>query len=279
MNRLPVSCVERRPSTPQAAWALAAPLRAAAEAPPRRPRRAPVPTPTAAAPRPNFVLVVTDDLDVPTALEMPRLPDLMADRGLSFTRAYVAQSLCAPSRASILTGQYTHNHGVTGNEPPDQGFVAFRRHEAASLAPWLKAAGYRTALVGKYIERLPVRGGRSLRAPRLGRLVRAPDRDRGRSLLRLLGERQRQRRALRLEAAGLQRRRRDEARGRSSSVTRPAAPSRSSCWLGAAGAPRARHLHRAARRRVPLLAGPSGALLQRGRRQPPSRPGCVRSRT
>jgi arylsulfatase A-like enzyme len=102
--------------------------------------------------RPNIVLVVTDDLDVPTALEMPRLPDLMANQGLSFTRAYAAQPLCAPSRASILTGQYSHNHGVVDNEPPNQGFVAFRRHEAQSLAPRLRSAGYRTALVGKYLN-------------------------------------------------------------------------------------------------------------------------------
>jgi arylsulfatase A-like enzyme len=98
------------------------------------------------------VLVVTDDLDVPTTLELPRLPDLMSNRGLRFTRAYASQALCGPSRASILTGQYTHNHGVFGNEPPQQGFVAFRRHEAQSLGPWMKAAGYRTALVGKYIN-------------------------------------------------------------------------------------------------------------------------------
>ena len=110
--------------------------------------------PTPATSRPNLVLVVTDDLDVPTTLELPRLPDLMANRGLRFTRAYAAQPLCGPSRASILTGQYTHNHGVTGNEPPSQGFVAFRRHEAQSLAPWLKAAGYRTSLVGQVPERL-----------------------------------------------------------------------------------------------------------------------------
>jgi arylsulfatase A-like enzyme len=119
----------------------------------------PAPTATPQAARPNFVLVVTDDLDVPTTLELPRLPDLMANRGLSFTRAYAAQPLCGPSRASILTGQYTHNHGVIGNEPPSQGFVAFRGHEAQSLAPWLKAAGYRTSLVGKYTNAYPFGAG------------------------------------------------------------------------------------------------------------------------
>ena len=124
---------------------------------PSAPAPAPAATPQAA--RPNLVLVVTDDLDVPTTLELPRLPDLMANRGLSFTRAFATQPLCGPSRASILTGQYTHNHGVTGNEPPSQGFVAFRGQEAQSLAPRLKAAGYRTSLVGKYLNAYPYGAG------------------------------------------------------------------------------------------------------------------------
>jgi arylsulfatase A-like enzyme len=109
-------------------------------------------TPTPQAPKPNIVLVLTDDLDVPTNDALPRIADLVANRGLSFTRAYLAQPLCGPSRASILTGQYTHNHGVIGNEPPSQGFAAFRRHEDQTIATWLKAAGYRTSLVGKYIN-------------------------------------------------------------------------------------------------------------------------------
>jgi N-acetylglucosamine-6-sulfatase len=152
---------------PEAALALALALLPACGggSSPSAPPAAPVPTPTPAFARPNLVLVVADDLDVPTTLEMPRLPDLMANRGLSFTRAYAAQPLCGPSRASILTGQYTHNHGVIGNEPPSQGFVAFRRHEAQSLAPWLKAAGYRTSLVGKYINAYPFGAGEAYVPP------------------------------------------------------------------------------------------------------------------
>ena len=132
---------------------------------PSAPPPAPTPTPPPAARRPNIVLVVADDLDVPTASELPRLPDLVANRGITFTRAFVAQSLCAPSRASIFTGQYSHNHGVIGNEPPDQGFVAFRRHEGQTLATWLKAAGYRTSLVGKYINGYPFGAGEAYVPP------------------------------------------------------------------------------------------------------------------
>jgi N-acetylglucosamine-6-sulfatase len=105
--------------------------------------------------RPNLIVVVADDLDVPTASEMPRLPELLANQGLSFTRAYVPMPLCAPSRASFLTGQYSHNHTVLGNRGPDGGFPAFRRHEQATVATWLRSVGYRTSLVGKYMNDYP----------------------------------------------------------------------------------------------------------------------------
>jgi arylsulfatase A-like enzyme len=118
----------------------------------------PVATPTPAPPKPNIVFVLTDDLEVATAEMLPRLPDLIANRGVSFTRAYMAQPLCGPSRATILTGQYTHNHGVASNDTPP-AFPSFRRHEANTIATWLKAAGYRTSLVGKYINGYPTNGG------------------------------------------------------------------------------------------------------------------------
>lgn len=105
-------------------------------------------TPTPAA-RPSIVLILTDDLDLPTAERMPRLQQF-AQAGLSFTRFYAAEPLCAPSRASILTGQYAHNHGVRTNHLPYGGFPALRAREAATIATWLKSAGYRTSLVGKY---------------------------------------------------------------------------------------------------------------------------------
>ena len=123
-----------------------------------------VSTPDAASPpapvrHPNFVFLLTDDLDVRTSDMLPRLPALIGQHGLTFTRAYVTQSLCAPSRASILTGQYPHNHRVLDNTGPDGGFAAFRRGpEGATLPVWLRAAGYRTALVGKYLNGYPAVG-------------------------------------------------------------------------------------------------------------------------
>jgi len=52
---------------------------------------------------------------------MPRTRQLLAEEGLAFDNAFVAHSLCCPSRASILRGQYTHNHQVWTNNPPDGG--------------------------------------------------------------------------------------------------------------------------------------------------------------
>jgi len=112
--------------------------------------------PTPSPPPPNLVLIVTDDLDVPTTNALPRIGELVANQGVSFTRAYVPQPLCGPSRASILTGQYSHNHGVIDNHPPLGGFPVFRRHEDSTIAAWLKRAGYRTSLVGKYINDYPL---------------------------------------------------------------------------------------------------------------------------
>jgi arylsulfatase A-like enzyme len=84
---------------------------------------------------------------------MPRTLSQLGDQGITFTNSFVATPLCAPSRATLLTGRYAHNHGVRDNGGfPD---VRDRGIEAASLAPWLKSAGYRTALFGKYENNYP----------------------------------------------------------------------------------------------------------------------------
>src|SRR5690348_3005147 len=77
--------------------------------------------------RPNVVVVVADDLDKKLLRWMPQTRHLLADQGASFDRYYVEQSTCCTSRASILSGQYTHNHHVRGNHYPAGGF--FRWHE------------------------------------------------------------------------------------------------------------------------------------------------------
>lgn len=75
-------------------------------------------------------------------LQTPHI-DAMARRGAMLTRAYVTTSLCSPSRASILTGQYAHNHRVVDNyHPVDPDLVFFPQH--------LQQAGYQTAFIGKW---------------------------------------------------------------------------------------------------------------------------------
>ena len=104
---------------------------------------------------PNVVLILTDDLDVASVAAMPNVRRLIANQGLTFSNFFATTPLCCPSRASILRGQYAHNHGVlrnTGDE--DAGFAAFhdQNREDSTLATWLQAAGYRTALFGKYLN-------------------------------------------------------------------------------------------------------------------------------
>ena len=107
--------------------------------------------------RPNLIFIVTDDMSVEDLAHLPRVKALLADHGLTFTQAFVSDSVCTPSRASILTGQYGHNHGALDNSPPLGGFKKFRERgkEAATLPLWLRAAGYRTALIGKYLNGYP----------------------------------------------------------------------------------------------------------------------------
>src|SRR5262245_12285568 len=119
--------------------------------------------PTAvAAPRhpPNIVFIVTDDLDARSFALMPRVKAVIADRGLTLTSAYVSLPVCGPSRASILTGRFPHNHGMLFNGPPGGGFETFHDtgQEQSTIASWLKGQGYRTALAGKYLNGYPSGG-------------------------------------------------------------------------------------------------------------------------
>lgn len=106
----------------------------------------------AAAQRPNFVFVLADDLSMDLVQYMPRVQAMM-DEGASFDRYVVTNSLCCPSRATILTGRYSHSTGIYRNQPPDGGFEVFRTaEEQSTFATTLQASGYRTAMMGKYLN-------------------------------------------------------------------------------------------------------------------------------
>lgn len=106
--------------------------------------------------RPNAILIVLDDLDAASVAQMPNVVALLRDQGTSFANFFASTPLCCPSRASILRGQYVHNHG-TLHHGKGSGFTAFFRlgREASTAATWLKETGYRTALYGKYLNGYP----------------------------------------------------------------------------------------------------------------------------
>src|SRR5215207_11613111 len=109
------------------------------------------------AKQPNVILILTDDLDYQLLQEhsahYPNLQKLAAE-GTTFENAFVSDPLCCPSRATILRGQYAHNHECLSNEPPHGGFEKFRAlgHQNPTMATWLDAEGYRTIFVGKYMN-------------------------------------------------------------------------------------------------------------------------------
>ncbi len=100
---------------------------------------------------PNIVRILTDDQDMSSMAYMPKTKRLLADRGVTYANTVISLSLCCPSRATLLTGQYAHNHGVWDNGGKLGGYNHFERADN-SLAPWLKAAGYTTSHVGKYMN-------------------------------------------------------------------------------------------------------------------------------
>ncbi len=106
---------------------------------------------SAASPPRNIIFILSDDHrwdflrflpESPRFLETPNL-DRLAKEGAHLRNAFVSTSLCSPSRASILTGQYMHHHRVVDNQRPEPpGIRFFPEH--------LRAAGYQTAFFGKW---------------------------------------------------------------------------------------------------------------------------------
>ena len=97
----------------------------------------------------NVVVILSDDERLDGDTVMRNVRRLLADHGVTFTDYHVTTSECGPSRASILQGQYSHHTGVLDNFGV-HSFPAF--DQSSDLATWLHAAGYRTALVGKYLN-------------------------------------------------------------------------------------------------------------------------------
>src|ERR1700748_185851 len=103
--------------------------------------------------RPNFVFVLTDDLAWNLVSHMPHVLGL-EKAGTTMSKYYVVDSLCCPSRSAIFTGEYPHDDGVFTNSGSDGGYATFNAHgdQRKTWAVALHAAGYRTAMMGKYLN-------------------------------------------------------------------------------------------------------------------------------
>jgi N-acetylglucosamine-6-sulfatase len=105
----------------------------------------------------NVVLIMADDLDWQTFMQVPRLAALR-EQGTTFTQHVVTDSLCCPSRTSVLRSQFVHNHQVISNvQSTGGGWPTFqaRGEEQDCLPTWLSASGVRTAMIGKFLNEYP----------------------------------------------------------------------------------------------------------------------------
>jgi hypothetical protein len=93
-----------------------------------------------ASDRSNIIFVLADDLDYASTFKMPEIRSRLIEEGISLEEAFVSHPICCPSRATLLTGLYDHNHGVKGNAPPEGGFQTFvsEGHEENSIAVGIK---------------------------------------------------------------------------------------------------------------------------------------------
>lgn len=108
-----------------------------------------------AAEQPNVVLVVTDDLTKKDYFTLGSSLGFFTHGGTFFHNAFVTTALCSPSRASTLTGLYAHNHGITQHIDPGTGYEQYHAegYDQKDLPVWLESSGYRTGLVGKYMNK------------------------------------------------------------------------------------------------------------------------------
>jgi N-acetylglucosamine-6-sulfatase len=110
---------------------------------------------TAQAAKPNIIVVMVDDMPAHMLAQMPLTRSAIGSVGVRFGQAFTEFSLCCPSRVTFLLGKYAHNHHVESNIAPSGGFSKFKPLESQTIAVRLQGAGYRTALVGKYVNQYP----------------------------------------------------------------------------------------------------------------------------
>lgn len=114
--------------------------------------------------RPNIVVLMTDDQTAQSMQFLPMVRALIGSHGVTFANSFVSYPMCCPSRATYLTGQYAHNHGVLYNTPPTGGYQVFKNQDT-TFPVALKRAGYRTIHLGKYLNGYGSGGRRRVGVP------------------------------------------------------------------------------------------------------------------
>ncbi|MBA2793886.1 MAG: sulfatase-like hydrolase/transferase, partial [Thermoleophilaceae bacterium] len=100
--------------------------------------------------RPNIVFVMTDDQTAESMRVMTKVRAVLEGEGANFAQSVTSFPLCCPSRATQLTGQYSHNNGVTHNVEPFGGYVGLDYRN--TLPAWLQSSGYRTVFLGRFLN-------------------------------------------------------------------------------------------------------------------------------
>lgn len=108
------------------------------------------PAPVASPDRPNLLMITMDDAALKDIAFMPHLQEVVADQGVTIANGLAPTPICVPARASLLTGQYAHNHGAVTVGGEGGGYPAFE--DADTLPVSLQDAGYDTMMVGKYLN-------------------------------------------------------------------------------------------------------------------------------
>ena len=104
---------------------------------------------SAATSDPSVILLTTDDQTLRDMSALPIVQGSIGSAGVTFKKNYASYPLCCPSRVSMLTGQYAHNHKILGNGEPAGGYGRWIGRDGSALPVWMRNAGYRTIHIGK----------------------------------------------------------------------------------------------------------------------------------